>query len=463
MLSGVALWQEVIRKAIVASSLPSRFASFLRNWLGPVLLIFASLAVVVVHVPQHQQISPIDEYVYIDYLAKVPEQLVVHPGEETGSYARNYLSCHPVGLLGNFASNFCDTGVTSVDSAYPYNGVSSADFYTPIYFGATWVMAQPLHWIGIDDLTEAGRYTGFVWLVSAVLLFFFTLRRLKISEPLAIGLGLGLAGSIPAFWSNTYISTDSPALASGALMVYLLVRYGSRRNIGWALILSATFVTLIKIQNFSAVAVVLLTLLVFVVQSAFDSRAEPGWFKRSLNDRRLWTAALMVIVPVFFEIIWLIIRASIAIGLPADQGVGTPLTRVALFREIFSFFGGVGLGAVGPDSLSPTALAVTNVQTWLMVAGVLGIIVIWKNRTTAHALALSVLVVALALGPTLALFNSVIAGFYFTLPARYGLALMPIMLVCAAIFFDRKKTVSIPVGVVSAMCLVVSLRMATAL
>ncbi|MFP3394568.1 hypothetical protein SB782_37990, partial [Brevibacillus sp. SIMBA_076] len=53
-----------------------------RALLAPVLLVIASLLVGIVHVPQHKTLSPIDEYQYIDYLAKVPTQGVVHRGEE---------------------------------------------------------------------------------------------------------------------------------------------------------------------------------------------------------------------------------------------------------------------------------------------------------------------------------------------------------------------------------------------
>src|SRR5690348_1809110 len=72
-----------------------------------VLLVALSLGFSVRHVSGHHQTSPIDEYVYIDYYAKVLHQGVVRQGEKTGDYAREYYSCHPNRVFGAWQPQLC--------------------------------------------------------------------------------------------------------------------------------------------------------------------------------------------------------------------------------------------------------------------------------------------------------------------------------------------------------------------
>ena len=142
-----------------------------RTWLWDVvaclLIVVASIAVVVVHVPKHDTVSPIDEYVYIDYYAKVLDQGIVHRGEETGEYAREYLACHGVRAIGDYPEALCPTEGKGRDAAYPNAGATSAGLYTPLYFAITRVLAQPLVWFGVE-LTDAGRAVGGLWLAAGV-------------------------------------------------------------------------------------------------------------------------------------------------------------------------------------------------------------------------------------------------------------------------------------------------------
>ena len=202
------------------------------DWIFGALLVIASLLVGIVQVGDHRAISPIDEYVYIDYLAKVPSQGIVRGGEHTGDYARESLACRGVRLIGQYLASLCRTADSSPDSAFPTAGTNSADIYTPIYFAVTWVLAQPFQWLGVHDLTDAGRLTGWIWLAAAAVLLYLSLRRLKVGPLLSFGLGMLMVGSLPAMWSNTYVSTDAPALLAGAAMLWGILRFEDGRRFG---------------------------------------------------------------------------------------------------------------------------------------------------------------------------------------------------------------------------------------
>jgi hypothetical protein len=407
--------------------------------------VLASLLVGIVHVPQHDRLSPIDEFVYIDYLAKVPDQLIVRHGEETGWFARNYFTCHGVEQVPDALHYLCDRSEHSFDSHYPIEGFTSADIYTPIYFATTWVLAQPLTWFGVDLVTSA-RYVSTLWLALAVLLLFFTMRRMRIPDPVAFAVSLALAGSVQAYWANTYVGTDSTSMAAGALLLYLAVRYGNRTNIGWGLIIASGAVAITKFQNIAAVAVAALYMLCLVGQKVWERRREAGILREIVLDRRLWTAGLMLALPVVLQAIWLVMRSRLDLGVGGSNGTPLPLTVGAIFREAFRFFGESSYDpSIQP--LGAGVVSVSHITAWLSVAGVIGVIVVAKNRSRIRAIALAALAASLLLGPALAVVAAV-TGAYFALPPRYAIPLLPIMLLCTAAFATTKRHISLAVIVI---------------
>lgn len=430
------------------------FLSRRRAWIAPVLLVLASLIVGIVHVPQHDRISPIDEFVYIDYLAKVPQQGLVRHGEETGWFARNYYSCHGVVQQGDPLRYFCDRSEHAFDKHYPIEGFTSADIYTPFYFIATWTLAQPLTWVGVD-LVSAGRFVGALWLACAAVLLFLTMRRMRIPDPVGFAVTLLMVGSVQAYWANTYIGTDSTSLAAGALLLYLAVNYGSRSNIGWGLVIASATVALIKFQNIAAVGVAALFMLCIVGESFWERRREKGLIRSILMDRRLLTAAMMLALPVFLQAAWLVVRNALDLGVGGSNGEPMPLTLGAIFRETFKFFG----EASYDPSITPMGagtIAVSHIVAWLTVTGVLGVILVAKNRSRIRAIALAALASVLLLGPALA-FVATFTGSYFALPPRYAIPLLPIMLLCTAWLASTKRHVSMLIIVIGVFSFLLSL------
>lgn len=431
------------------------------DWVLCGLLILASLVVGLVHVPQHDSISPIDEYVYIDYLAKVPTEGVVHRGEETGDYAREYFACNGVRTYIGPQPALCDASNFDVDASFPFNGKTSADLYAPLYFDATWVLAQPLQWAGVSDLTAAGRYTGWIWLAAALVLLYATLRRLKVGRFLGFGLGLLVAGSLPAYWSHTYISTDATALPAGALMLFLAVYFLQTRRHGWLLPAAAVLVTLCKLQNLMAVGAVALLLVLSAAADAF-ARADLGlgqkirlWSRNALAHVGLLTAAAALVA----QVGWTVVRFLIAVGPAPDQLVAQPIGWRAMLSEVFKFFPGAIQGAVAPDFLGVYAIVIASLGSSLIAAGVLGLIATGHPRSFGVFLAVSALSVALVAGPALAVANLATSGFYFPLPARYGLALVPMFVGCTALLFSSKRWTGYAVGSASAVAFLLSLAL----
>lgn len=410
------------------------------DWLVIALLAVASLTTVIVHVPNHTTVSPIDEYVYIDYLEKVPSQLVVRRGEETGDFARKYLACHGVRMIGQYPAEMCRAISTEPDEErYPNEGVTSADIYTPLYFATTWVLAQPLMFFGAD-LVQAARYIGGLWLALAAVALFASMRRLLVARSLAAAMSLFLVGSLPAYWSNTYVSTDATSLAAGAVLLYLGVRIVQREISVFWFLLAGVLVTATKLQSFIPVVAVALVLFVDAWQST-RLESEAGLARRLwawLKQKNVLVAVATLVGSMAAQGVWYVVRSAIAVGEPINQGVSSPLTVTALIGEFFKFMPDLALGAYDPASLGAAAVIIAGVGALLTVGGVVGLIGASKKRTFSSWISISTLTTATFAAPALAVASYFLAGEYVDLVPRYGMALLPIALACAALLFQNR-------------------------
>ncbi|MFU8945622.1 hypothetical protein ACLRGF_02715 [Mycetocola zhadangensis] len=423
----------------------------LSRWVAPLLLVAACFGFVAFQVSLHNHTSPVDEFVYIDYLAKVPEQLVVSKGEETGQYARNYLVCNGVSTAIDPNPDLCDNGEIA-DSDVPFGGKSTADIYLPSYFATTWVLAQPISAMTGADLVTAGRLVGGFWLAGAGLLIFASLRRLGFPRAFCGAMPLFIVASLPAWWSTTYITTDATALVSGALMAYLLIRYLQTRRHGWTLVAAATVVVSLKLQNFAAVAVALLVVLtVHAIELLRRHRAgAPVQFAEAALGRLPRLAAGMALAPMILEVAWIAIKPTVDGGQSVDLQIDQPLGKKALLQESLKFVGSLTVGARDPSLFNVVGPTLVSVVGLLITGGLLGMTV-GPSKKLPRSFAVATLSVLLTLGPALAIATAAVEGYYFPLPTRYGLSLMPFGVLCMAVFFGQNKAWRWILGAIAAV------------
>lgn len=422
----------------------SRTYAFARRLAAPLLLILASLVFVVANAPAHTQMSLFDEYVYIDYLAKFPEEGVVRQGEMTGELARQYYSCEGVSPFGKIAPQNCSTHDFSNDVEYPMGGKTSADLYTPLYFGVTWLAAQPFLWFGSADIVEAGRLAGTVWLASASVLLYYAMKRLRVSTITSLaGCGL-LIASAAAWWSTTFISTDGSAMTAGAALLLTGLRYLQTGRGAWMLPALSVLAVAFKFQNFMAV----------VAAAGFLLLTSIGQ-KRSVHDRpaleqprTTWRKLVLILgsmfmLPLLFQVCWMLLRSAIAVSAFPDQGVASHLGPAELIMETLKFYGRLGLGFTIPDTAT-VGYVLAMLATWTIIIGVFAPIAMEPRFSPRYSLGVATFLTLLAAGPALAIANRLTQGYYFSLPPRYGLSLLPLALALVAVTFDRKIETRIP-------------------
>lgn len=407
--------------------------------LAVLALIIASFVFVADQVAEHEMISPIDEYQYIGYYAVVADQGMVRQGEAMPFYTRHYMACNGIRHVPEMAPNRAACRAPD-NKDHPIGGGTTADLYTPLYFISTRVLAQPFIWAGLS-FVDAGRAVGGVWLGLGAVFLFLALRRARVPVPVALGLGLVLVGSLPAYWSTTYISTDAPALAAGALAAWLTLR--ALDGVRGSLVLlpvAAAVATLFKLQNvigFVAAAAVLLLAVAFGV-GGDDSR--PSSRARAfLRDRRTISAVMVVVAPVVAQAIWLAIRSALAVGPAPTLGEAVPLVWQNVVSELGNFLPFIAQGALPPSVSGPASVPVFLIGTVLAVGGAVGLAMSKGVESRDRIVGASTVVVTIAAAPALAVVIGVTAGLYIPLPTRYGHTMFPWAILCAGLLMDTRR------------------------
>ena len=380
-------------------------------------LVIASFVFVGEQVSEHEMMSPIDEYQYVGYYAVVADHGIVRRGEPMPVYARRYMSCHGVRNIPEMPVN--EQGCKRPDSVgYPIEGGTTADLYTPLYFGATRALAQPLLWMGVD-FVSAGRAVGGVWLALGAVFLYLALRRRRVPTPVATGLGLVLIGSISAYWGNTYISTDATALTAGGLAALLTVR--ALDGVRWSLVLlpaAAVLATLFKLQNliaFGAAAVVLL--LVAGLDAGQAGGPVGARLRRLATDRRVFSAVAVVVASVGAQGCWV----------------------ENLIFELGNFLPNIGGGALSPFATGVKSVTVYALATALAIGGAVGLALSKGIPARERAIGMSTVLVAVLSAPFLALVVGVMEQVYVQLAPRYGTSLLPWALLSAGLLIEARR------------------------
>ncbi|WP_210502634.1 hypothetical protein [Nocardioides xinjiangensis] len=409
------------------------------DWWAVLVLMLASLVFTTDQVTEHEMMSPIDEYQYVGYYASVLDEGVVRQGTEMPLYARQYMVCHGVRAIPEMGVN-PDACKKPNSIGYPIAGGTTADLYTPLYFWSIRILAQPMIWAGVD-FVDAGRAAGGVWLGIGAIFLYLAMRRMRTPVPVALGLGLVLVGSLPAYWGNTYISTDATALASGAVAAWLTVRALQRVRGSLVLLpIAAAVFTLFKLQNLIgfvvAATVLVLATLVDVGRENTGARTRVRAF---LRDRRLLTAIAIGVASIVAQGIWLWIRASLAVGPQPALGLVVPLESKHLVLELGNFLPLMAQGALAPYATGPASLPVYAVGTLLAIGGAAGLAMSKGVRVGHRIIGLATVVVAVLAAPALAIAIGVMEDVYIPIPNRYGASLLPWALLSAAVLVDTRQ------------------------
>lgn len=434
--------------------------SFVLPWWLPyvVLAVFAALYTSAAQSSLTGALSPLDEYQYHDYLSKVPTQVFVRHGEEIGELTRQIASCDGIKFFGPIGVE-CGSTPQEPDSAFPHEGMNSADIYTPVYFAITWLLAQPFTWLGLD-LLDAGRAVGVFWLFGGLAAVFTLQRRLGVRGPLALAITLTLLALPATYWSTQFISTDAPTYAVGASLGLVALRFANGRGRLWELPAMAALTVAFKVNNLAAIGIVLTALLIYSLllkkQTTPDAPAALG------VGRTVFAVGASVLAVVACYGSWLVVRAAASVGPGADIDAASklPFSIDVLVDEIFKFVWSVGQVDLFEsnsawDILAGSAFAIVGVGAVAISCVATGV-----GSLERRAIGAGTGLLVLLFGPLLALMTTVVAGYYVPLTGRYGIVFVvayALLIGLAAQRIMKRERVVLALGVIVAGITVVGI------
>ncbi|MGX5695894.1 hypothetical protein ACWKWP_06820 [Agromyces soli] len=440
------------------STAQHRVRSWLKRFWVPLALVVVAVGYSSAVTLQHSDaMSPIDEWVYTDYLDKLPVQGVLIPGEEVGPEALNRMACDgvfPYGPMGAACgSSYSDPTV------FPFGGITSADPYTPLYFGITRFVGDAIHFVtGVDQLT-GWRLTGSLWLAGSMVLFWLLLRQWRVSPAASLGLGLAFIASPFVWWTYTYVSTDAPSFLAGAALLFVTARFIRGTGSVWWIPAIAVVATIFKITNLLGVGLAALYLLIHGLIVLWKRRTDPvspdAGVSGRVTTRSSWLPIVVAvgtgIVALLAQFSWLRVHAALRPEEAAGaSGGGMHLGGQELLSQMANFLPGtltsnVNIAGSTGFALPMPGFALTPLS-WLTIAGVIGAFWALRGVTNRSPLVIAIAISAVCFAPALALALYVTTGSYFTLPPRYGASILAGFLLAAGLAMRNRWAAWILIG-----------------
>ncbi|MBK4346467.1 hypothetical protein [Lacisediminihabitans changchengi] len=365
--------------------------------------------------------SPYDEWVYYDYITKVPTEGFVRQGETIGEAGLEAMACNgdTFGPRGEPCTG--PTGTYDTPSVYPQQGLTTADLYTPAYFAPTWAVAKVIQFVTGVSLLTAARAVGSLWLVAGLIMLYLLCREFKLSKRLTLGLGLGVIGLVSTHYAFSYISTDAPSLVAGATVAFLGARFVKSGRFGGWLVAASVIGTLLKVTNIFAVGLVVIMLVIY----AIVRRRAPVNDSIPRSRTMIKWALIAAVSSAVAQGIWLLIRRATRVGDGPDQGLSGNVTPHGLAANVFVFF----FPRDGISGVSPIPTLLTAPFIVLVMVGIFGWFISTRGWTLNRAWAIATAVAFTVFAPLLALSMQVVLGTGAPVSPRYGQPLAPMSVV----------------------------------
>lgn len=402
----------------------------------------ACLPVVALSVDRNPALFVLDEFAYADYLYKIDDgRLLVRHGELSGQRGLRALACR--GYTPSTWNDRPPCDAAGFDPAvFPNAGINSADIHPPTYFLITYAGARAVMALGFtDDLIDAGRLFGAVWMAAGLLALWCLVRALGAGAR-AAACGLALVAAGPMLLQQWHFLTpDAANVLVGSLVMLAALRWEGGGSRAW-LAGAGALAMAVKAPN---VVVVVAAGLYLVARAALARRHPDDTSARSPREYAL-AAATLLGGAALTSAVWLVTRAVLAGPgtSPMERDERVSILRPAQIIENVARF--ITPWDREPSSLYPLAV----LTSYLFVGSLLVALIALKTRERRYVLAMATGVVLIA-GPLLLVgVNFGVRGTYTIIEPRYGSTLVPIQCALAATFWTGRALYLVAVLAVAA-------------
>lgn len=434
------------------------------RWRSPLVLaalIIAAVSLNVLHIARYDTVGPIDELQHLDAAIRAPQGDFIGSGEKFSQEALRIEACRGIDSPG-FVVPHCPKRASThlKPESFQEGGFNTAYIHPPTFYLVDGSIGRVVKATlpGNHDYLTSIRLAGLVWVVAGVVMLWLLLEEAGAGLAARAALIGVTIGSLAVLEATATINVDATAIAIGAGVLWGVLRWQRRAGSAVWPIVFAVLAAATKVTNILAVGVAIL-FLVAVACGATDGGGEP-LSQTSLADRLrshrreitlIVALAVAVLVP---SILWMFGQRALQ-ELPPSV---IPMNRRFKVTEFpwhaFTTSWKVAFSPLASPNIIPkldqawTYVWLGLTDLLLVAIAVLGTVVA-PARSRIRVLGVVTLITAAILGPAVVLFNAVVQGTYVSIPPRYGLALVPAMLVLG-VPLVRRRAALVAVAVVAA-------------
>jgi hypothetical protein len=416
--------------------------------------IMSPCVLVGMHLEKNRPFSPIDEPPHYAYVDDLSQGQLPRVGEFFSTELLRTISC--VGLQNPWGETIPNCQAQNLTpSQYPSGGGRISEAVQPPLYYASLV---PFRW-AIGPLLTTGdlllmRSVNLLWLCGGLAILWCCGRLLGIDAK-KIGGVILLVGAAPiVIYYSSIVSNDASAIFAGSFISLIAILYLQKR-LPWrhASLFAASFaVGMLKpVFLLPAIAVALVHFLVLLSRTVTQERSNLIQGFRTLFKQWLPFGGILVMGSLSSLTIWTIIEqhrelvtlryacAWMAPGTKAPFGtlIADPLTMWNPFSGSYS---ALNIYAPGNSSYLLVATAATTVATTVFIAsGFSGLFV--RNRNLSHVVGLVSIVMLYVGGFALDVFSYINCGVNIGAEGRYGLCLVPLLVLSMSSLIDSKWVV----------------------
>ena len=408
-------------------------------WLTVAVVACVAAGTVASYIHASPKLSPIDEFQHVDYLFAVNEGHVPRTGERVTQRTMREEACR--GLDFPMALPACDASATYDPNAFQERGQQTATSHPPVYYWLANVVGSTLDRVSseVHGLVTGARLAGALWLALALALMISTAAQLGIRARAAAPPLLLVAASPGVLQPAAAVNPDSMSVLCGAAVLAAVVwweRRGGRLPL--ILLLAAVLLTtLIKGMNVIVVGGALIYLLV-------RWATNPDRSARSLA-RPVGVALAAVLVGSAGVLGWLRVVAHRTVDdTPSDMAQrfhSDSLVPGDIIGQVTALLSPTSPPYVPQFIATSTTFTFITLTSTILAAACFGHIM-WRTGrdrigATAYAAGGSLLVSGLVM----ALANQFLFHLFIPLPSRYGLVLLPFLLIPLMAACDQRRAV----------------------
>ena len=407
------------------------------------------------HVFSYTTFSPLDEFQHYDYVYKVAHGELVRPGDRISQEVMREEACRGVDYPVILPP--CDFSGPFDPNVFPESAFNTADIHPPTYYFLTGMIARALLLVpGIDNLMDAARLAGALWLGIALVVIWRICNEFEVPVVRRVVIVALVATSGPILHASATVNPDATALLAGGLVVLATLGWERGRLGLVAPVLAAAFAVSLKSTNVLAVVGSVIYMGV---------RARPQLANSSQAEKQrsgyLRAAAAILGVTLLVAVMWLVSRSLLAPGgyqnPQIDRFRVSSLSLAQILSQSLALLTPLGRLEL-PAPLHHEAIRVTaGLVNALFLAALGGCLVGASRIGRLEALAIAVTFVMLIGSTGLVLANYYLnSGIFVGIPGRYGLSLLPLLgLVLADVL--RQKTLLWATSVLAAVSLIIVL------